>query len=166
MNEIILKAPDYNDEAVFLAMTKASQSFHHPWVKAPLIHEEFVQYVMRSRQENQKSYLAFDKENLIGVFNLSEIVYGCFQNAYLGFYASSVYATKGWMSSALKLVLEKAFTELQLHRLEANIQPDNLRSIHLVRNNGFRKEGFSLRYLKIDGAWRDHERWAITKEES
>ena len=69
------------------------------------------------------------------------------------------------MSAGLKLVLKKAFEELDLHRLEANIQPDNFRSINLVKNNGFKKEGFSPRYLKINGEWRDHERWAITHED-
>jgi ribosomal-protein-alanine N-acetyltransferase len=62
-------------------------------------------------------------------------------------------------------VLDLAFGELGLHRLEANIQPKNLRSIELVKRAGFRCEGLSLRYLKIAGRWRDHERWAITAEE-
>tara|TARA_R110002167_G_scaffold68996_1_gene194675 strand:+ start:643 stop:834 length:192 start_codon:yes stop_codon:yes gene_type:complete len=50
---------------------------------------------------------------------------------------------------------------LNLHRLEANIQPDNIASIKLVANNGFIKEGFSRNYLKVGGVeWKDHERWA------
>jgi ribosomal-protein-alanine N-acetyltransferase len=57
-----------------------------------------------------------------------------------------------------------AFGELGLHRLEANIQPGNARSIALVRVLGFEKEGFSRRYLKIDGDWRDHERWALLSD--
>ena len=65
------------------------------------------------------------------------------------------------MTEGLTLVIGKAFGALGLHRLEANVQPDNDASIRLVRRLGFRREGYSPRYLKINGRWRDHERWAI-----
>jgi ribosomal-protein-alanine N-acetyltransferase len=61
--------------------------------------------------------------------------------------------------------MRRAFGAMRLHRLEANIQPGNRESIRLVRRLGFRREGFSPRYLKIRGRWRDHERWAIVNEE-
>jgi ribosomal-protein-alanine N-acetyltransferase len=69
------------------------------------------------------------------------------------------------MAEGIELVLRHAFGALGLHRLEANIQPGNDRSIALAKRAGFRLEGFSPRYLKIDGRWRDHERWAILAEE-
>jgi ribosomal-protein-alanine N-acetyltransferase len=69
------------------------------------------------------------------------------------------------MKEGLRLVLRYAFRELKLHRLEANIQPDNIPSLALVKSCGFRKEGLSPRYLKINGEWRDHERWAILADE-
>ncbi len=101
----------------------------------------------------------FDQhEHIVGVFNLSEIVRGFFQSAYLGFYAVADYAGQGYMSAGLKLVLKKIFEEMDLHRLEANIQPNNHRPIHLVQKNGFRKEGYSPRYLKINNEWCDHVR--------
>jgi len=68
------------------------------------------------------------------------------------------------MSEAMQLVLREAFVTLKLHRIEANIQPGNAPSIALARRNGFELEGFSPRYLKINGRWRDHERWAIDAE--
>lgn len=69
------------------------------------------------------------------------------------------------MSKSLKLVLKEIFTTLDLHRVEANIQPTNTVSIQLVTKNGFIKEGFSPRYLKINGVWQDHFRFALTLED-
>ena len=68
------------------------------------------------------------------------------------------------MTEALLSAIDYCFLDLKLHRLEANIQPNNERSIRLVTRCGFKKEGFSPKYLKIGGLWRDHERWAILSE--
>ncbi|VWB80544.1 phosphinothricin acetyltransferase [Burkholderia metallica] len=65
------------------------------------------------------------------------------------------------MTDAMRAAIGVAFDELGLHRVEANIQPGNHASIALVRRLGFTKEGFSPRYLRIGGEWRDHERWAL-----
>jgi len=165
MNEIFIREPLLGDEDAFLIAIQKSQSLHHPWVKAPQNSEEFKDYIQRYQQTDYKSFLVFLDKNIIGVFNISEIVRGFFQNAYLGFYAMSDYAGRGYMSAGLKLVLHNVFTEMKLHRLEANIQPINIKSINLVKNNGFRQEGYSLNYLKINDKWCDHERWAITYED-
>ena len=69
------------------------------------------------------------------------------------------------MREGLQLMLRYAFVRLRLHRVECNIQPSNRRSIALVRGGGFVREGFSRRYLKIGGRWRDHERWAMLVED-
>ena len=69
------------------------------------------------------------------------------------------------MREGLQLVIERAFRELGLHRLEANIQPGNRRSIALVEGLDFRREGTARGFLKIGNRWRDHERWALLKEE-
>jgi ribosomal-protein-alanine N-acetyltransferase len=68
------------------------------------------------------------------------------------------------MREGVRLAVHAAFRQLRLHRLEANIQPANARSIALVKSLGFQLEGYSPRYLKIGQRWRDHERWAILRE--
>src|SRR5262249_45033543 len=105
-----------------------------------------------------------DDHAIAGVINVSQIFHGNFRSAYLGYYAGARFMGQGYMSEGLRLVLRHAFGTLRLHRLEANIQPQNRASIRLVRRAGFRREGFSPRYLKVFGQWRDHERWAITAE--
>jgi ribosomal-protein-alanine N-acetyltransferase len=69
------------------------------------------------------------------------------------------------MSEGMDLLLRHVFTELRLHRIEANIQPGNKASIAPVQRAGFVREGLSERYLKLGGRWRDHERWAIRSEQ-
>lgn len=160
-----LRKPLQQDETAFLSAMKASQKLHHPWVKAPITSQEFQDYLARNQQPNQKSYLLCEDHQIVGVFNLNEIVRGLFQSAYLGCYSVEGYSGKGYMSAGLKLLLEEVFTSLKLHRLEANIQPQNINSINLVKANGFRKEGYSPNYLYINGQWQDHERWAITYED-
>jgi ribosomal-protein-alanine N-acetyltransferase len=98
---------------------------------------------------------------LVGVINVSNIVLGLFRSAYLGYYAFAGFERQGLMREGLRAVTRHAFQAMRLHRLEANIQPGNAASIALARSCGFAKEGFSARYLKIGGRWRDHERWAI-----
>ncbi len=166
MSTITLRELKVDDKEAFLKATVDSQSLHHPWVTPPRTSQQFDEYWQRFQQSNQKSYLACDASGtIVGVFNVSEIVRGAFQNAFLGFYGVRGFSGKGYMSRGLKLVQKKVFEELALHRLEANIQPENTRSIQLVKKSGFRYEGFSPRYLKINNEWRGHEHWAITSED-
>ncbi len=108
-------------------------------------------------------FLVCNCENgdIVGVINVSNIVLGLFRSGYLGYYAFAGFQRQGFMRAGLPMVVSHAFRSLKLHRLEANIQPGNLASIALVKSCGFSKEGYSVRYLKIGGRWRDHERWAI-----
>lgn len=160
-----IRKPTLQDESHFLSAMQRSVQLHYPWVKAPLTPEEFHAYIKRSEQNNQKSFLVFKKNEIAGVFNISEIVHGCFQNAFLGFYAISGFENQGIMNAGLKLVLKYCFEELKLHRIEANIQPENTQSLNLIKKNKFRYEGFSPRYLKINDVWCGHEHWVITYEE-
>jgi ribosomal-protein-alanine N-acetyltransferase len=101
----------------------------------------------------------------VGVFNFSEIARGAFQSAYLGYYGFAEHAGQGYMGEGLALALRVGFGALRLHRIEVNVQPTNTPSISLVRHGGFTREGYSRRYVKIAGRWRDHERWALLVED-
>lgn len=102
---------------------------------------------------------------ILGAVELSQIARGGFQSAYLGYYLGAPFVGQGYMTEALALAVRHAFRDLKLHRVEANIQPTNRESIRLVKRLGFRREGYSRRYLKVSGRWRDHERWALLAED-
>ena len=89
---------------------------------------------------------------------------GSFRSAYLGYYAFEPLAGQGLMRQGLAKVISYAFGKLRLHRIEANIQPANKASVAFAKRLGFRREGYSPRYLKIAGRWRDHERWTMLAE--
>lgn len=154
------------DEAAFLDAVRGSRSLFDGWAAPPDSPEKFARHLKQYSGDRCYSFLAKDNAaNLIGCINLSEVVRGAFQSAYLGYYAFAPHHGKGLMKEVMSSVITLAFTELGLHRLEANIQPDNSRSTGLVKSLGFRLEGYSPRYLKIGDEWRDHERHAITTED-
>ena len=102
---------------------------------------------------------------IAGYARLSQILLGGFRSAYLGYSAFAGFEGRGYMTAGLRLVLREAYGPIGLHRVEANVQPDNVRSIALVERLGFRREGYSPRYLKVGGRWRDHVRFAILAED-
>lgn len=163
---VFLETPAPRHEHDFLAAVIRSRRLHGSWVTAPRSSAEYRLYLKERQGPRQVKYFVCDElGQLCGVINLSEIVRGSFQSAYMGYYALAPHAGKGYMRAGLQLVLDKVFGEHALHRVEANIQPRNHRSIELVRRAGFRYEGLSPRYLQIAGRWRDHERWAMTAED-
>jgi [ribosomal protein S5]-alanine N-acetyltransferase len=163
---ITLEAPSKRRRSEFLAAVERSRRLHRGWIAPPGTVAEFDFYVKRFQEPTRIAYWTRTSAgDLAGVFNISEIVRGSFQSAYLGYYAFSPHHGQGFMTRALGAVLREAFRIHRLHRLEANIQPGNEASRALVQRAGFRCEGFSPRYLKIGGRWRDHERWALTVED-
>jgi ribosomal-protein-alanine N-acetyltransferase len=164
---VMLRSPTAADRDEFLAAMRASRALHRPWLIAPTTREAFGGLLARVDDDRFDPLFACRRDDgaIVGFFNVSEIVRGSFQSAFLGYGAVAAHAGRGYMAEGLRLVLARAFTELRLHRLEANIQPGNVASIALVARAGFVREGFSERYLKIGGRWCDHERWAIRAEQ-
>jgi [ribosomal protein S5]-alanine N-acetyltransferase len=164
---VYLRAPARSDQAEFLTLMRASRSFHRPWASAPTDEERWGAYLADSQRPDFEAMLLCRREDraILGFFNLSQIARGSLQSAYLGYAIGKPYARHGYMREGIELVLRRAFLNLRLHRIEANIQPGNRASIALAVGAGFRREGFSPRYLKIGGRWRDHERWAILAED-
>jgi ribosomal-protein-alanine N-acetyltransferase len=167
MPDITLASPSPADGSEFLAAVARSRALHEPWVTPPSTPNDFQAFLAKPNDDRHRSFLIRRRDTgaLAGVVNFSEIVRGAFCSAYLGYYAFVPHQRQGFMRQGLRLAIEHAFDVLALHRVEANIQPENLASIALVRGLGFHREGFSPRYLKIKGQWRDHERWALTAED-
>jgi len=164
---VYLRGPSRLDQSEFLGLMQASRAFHRPWASAPTDEERFAAYLADANRPDFEAMLLCcgDDDAILGFFNLSQIVRRTLQSAYLGYAIGKPFAGQGYMREGIELVLRRAFLTLRLHRVEANIQPGNGASIALARGAGFSREGFSPRYLKIGGRWRDHERWAILAED-
>jgi ribosomal-protein-alanine N-acetyltransferase len=162
-----LSAPTEADEQEFLGAVRASAALHHPWIAPPSTHDAYRLWLERTRRPDQVAYLLRHAAcgGLVGYASVSNIVRWALQSGYLGYGAFAGHEGRGLMTEGLRAVLRDLFAELGLHRVEANIQPSNQRSLALARRLGFTQEGFSRRYLIIDGDWRDHERWAILAED-
>jgi ribosomal-protein-alanine N-acetyltransferase len=160
---VYLRPPVLADEAAFLSAVRRSRALHHPWVSPPASPKKFTAFLERMASPTNHCYLVCAREGgeIAGVINITDVVMGVFRSGYLSYYAFAGFERRGLMREGLLAVVRRAFSKLKLHRLEANIQPANEASIALVRACGFCREGYSPRYLKIGGRWRDHERWAI-----
>ena len=138
-----------------------SQTLHEPWISPPTNAMLFRYYLQRIEREDHEGFAIcrHSDQRIVGAININNIVRGSFQSASLGYYVGAEFQGEGYMAEGLTLLLNYAFNTLGLHRLEANIQPENTRSQNLVERCGFIKEGYSKDFLYINGAWRDHERW-------
>ena len=163
MQPIHLRAPTAADTEALIDLVRRSIAFHEPWVSPPTDSATYCTYLEGLDGLRKLGFLICRPSDggLLGLVNVSEIVRGVFQSAYLGYWIGAPFARQGYMRAGLGEVIRHCFSTLKLHRLEANIQPENDASSALVRSLGFRREGYSPQYLYIAGAWRDHERWAI-----
>ncbi len=165
---VCIRRPTPGDADEFIRLARISRDLHHPWIHPPVHPAAFSAYLTTLRGDRRIGLLVVRREDnaIVGVINLSEISRGGFQNACLSYYAMAPHARRGYMTEGLRLAIGYAFDEMGLHRLEANIQPENKASQALVRRCGFRHEGFSPQFMAIAGEWRDHERFALLANET
>jgi [ribosomal protein S5]-alanine N-acetyltransferase len=166
MPGVVIRTPTLADQDEFVARMRASRHLHRPWIFMPDTPERYAAYLAKTADPRAAPYIACRVEDgaIVGFLNLGEIIRGSLKSAFLGYGAVVPFVGRGYMKEGMDLVLREAFTRLGLHRVEANIQPGNTGSIALAKRAGFELEGFSPRYLKVGGRWRDHERWAIRAE--
>ncbi len=166
---VFLRRPMARDRDELIALARASRKLHRPWgIRPPDTREAFDEWLKQNRRApDRATFLVCLLEDgaIAGVFALDEIVWGSVQSCASSYGVHIRHARQGYMREGLELLLRHAFRTMRLHRVEANVQPENNASVALVRAAGFRLEGLSKRYAKVGGRWRDHERWAITVED-
>ena len=142
---VYLRPPRHEDEPAFLEATRASRSLHGPWTRPPETRARYRAFVETfgsgARAVTRAGYLLCrrDDHELLGVFNFSEIVRGAFRSTYLGYFGFAPHSGHGYMTEGMALALAGRI--------------------------GFTREGFSRRYVKIAGRWRDHVRYAMLAED-
>lgn len=161
------------DRAEYLQLRLANREHLTRWEPAPELGSDSYADEHFDRQLAQARTAAAEKlvvvelatARLIGHVSIGGILRGAASTAHIGYWIDREHEGRGCMREAVGLTLRYAFTTLGLHRVEANIMPINARSRAVVRACGFRYEGLARGLVQIAGAWRDHERYAITAEE-
>lgn len=138
------------------------------WWETPVVEARLADEIDLAEQDRAVAlYLTLHSapRTVIGRIAMNNIVRGALQSCAVGYGLSPEATGQGLMTEALGAVVEMAFGELALHRVEANVIPRNLKSLAVVRRCGFREEGMSRHYIRIAGVWEDHMRFARTQED-
>ena len=170
-----LRYPEMTDYRDWARLRDESRAFLSPWeptwapdeLSRPAFRRRLRRYAREIRDDVAYPFLLFrsSDEVLLGGCTISNVRRGVTQSAALGYWIGQSHARKGWMFAALRAVLPFAFGPLGLHRVEAACIPENESSRRLLRKLGFREEGRALRYLQINGEWRDHLLFGLLHDE-
>lgn len=173
---IFLRYPEMSDYGQWAQLREMSREFLAPWEPVwaadELSRAAFRRRVRRYASEisNDLAYpfLVFRATDraLLGGCTISNVRRGVTQGAAIGYWIGKPYARQGKMFTALRALLPFAFGPLGLHRIEAACIPENEASRNLLGKLGFREEGRALRYLQINGEWRDHLLFGLLQDES
>jgi [ribosomal protein S5]-alanine N-acetyltransferase len=118
-----------------------------------------IKSLVEGSETDQDYYFGVFKNEdnqLIGTINLFSVMRGSIQSAFLGYFLDEKHNGRGFTTEAVKLIVDFAFSELKLHRVEAGVMPHNLGSIRVLEKAGFEKEGLARKNVKINGKWEDH----------
>jgi [ribosomal protein S5]-alanine N-acetyltransferase len=172
---LLLRPVNANDAGALRAVLRRNREHLSPWQPMPRagwdtlagVSDVIARDRALWRTGSQYAWFGFLAGNDAPMLRiaLSGVHRGGYMGAYLGYWVSEEYLGRGIASEALAALLPFAFTQLQLHRLQAAVMPRNLRSIRVLQKAGFRREGLARRYLNIAGAWEDHELFAKLAEE-
>ncbi len=162
-----LRTPADSDGREFVDCVLRHRRHLEPFVHAADSLSAYRGWIAKGNRVDIEQFLVCsrDDDTIFGFVNLNNMAGGALQSAALGWASFVVSERRGHLTDGVAMILEVAFSQLRLHRLEANIQPTNHRSRRLAIRGGFRLEGFSPRYLQVDGVWQDHERWAVLAED-
>lgn len=164
-----------DDAPAVLELRLANRDFLEPWEpvrQAPFftLQAQIAQIEVEQRQWRNDlgfSFGVFDgsSDEMIGRVSLGNIVWAAWQNATLGYFIAEQWNGRGMATDAVRSACSFGFETARLHRVQAGVMPRNKGSMKVLEKVGFRHEGFSPRYLNINGRWEDHEMFALTAEE-
>jgi ribosomal-protein-alanine N-acetyltransferase len=171
---VAIRAFAPSDVAELAALRSRNRAFLEPWEPRRSM-GFFTEAGQRAEIERDKQEWAADRTYAFAIVErsgvmrgriaLANVVRGAWENATVGYFVDQAACGRGYATEAVALALSFAFGPCRLHRVQAAVMPHNARSIRVLEKNGFRHEGSAPRYLRLDGAWRDHELFAITVEE-
>ena len=170
---VYLRPPSASDRAEFIKLRRDSREHLERW--EPLPRPGFdawgrdafeLECRLHGVDEQQRLFICRAPDGaIVGRLSIGAVERGPLQSGRFGYWIGADQTRQGFMSDALRLGLRHCFTTMGLHRVSCNIVPDNEPSKKAALNAGFRLEGYSPRYVKIAGVWRDHERYALTIED-
>lgn len=132
----------------------------------PMLFGQYVRALRRQGRSGQAlTFVVELDEEMVGQISLSGIVRGSLCSGAIGYWVSEHVAGRGVIPMAVAMLTDHALFTEGLHRVEINIRPENGPSLRVVEKLGFRPEGTRLRFLHIDGGWRDHHTFAVTVED-
>ena len=169
-HEIVLRPLRFRDRSAWQRVRSANVDWLAPWeATRPEIDSdsplptfyEMVRFYKKEGRDLRSISLGIwlvdaGRELLIGQITLGGLVFGAYRGGHIGYWIDQRYANRGYTTRAVKTLTEFAFTELQLHRIEINLRPENSASKKVAEKSGFYFEGVRERYLHIAGGWRDH----------